>query len=98
MDTKTFRINIPEDFCTELQKLHYDYNGKRDIIAYMISNNYDTTSSSFRQYEEAYQSAMITYQAAKKVLQDSYILPHVEGCTVNWEVDFDNFAVEVTKL
>ena len=95
MNARNFIIELPETVRDEIQRLHYEYSHKRDIFAYMIANNYDITSQTFKDYEAECEKAFIAYEAGKEAMQAAYIIPVVGDQSVTWTVDFDNSCVSV---
>ena len=96
---KTITVEVKKPVSEELEKLHYEYFSRRDILTYMIVNNYDTKGASFKDYEAECQKAFIAYEAAKSQLQKLYVDPvlsenHIENAT--WNMDFDNCEVTIS--
>ena len=93
-----YKLKIEESLLNYLEALMYECGRTKEIVAYMLDNNFDTTSDSFKQWEKYNQKAYIEYSHAKETMTKEIIpnlLPEIKEKPFQWEVDFYNKEVVV---
>ena len=93
-----YKLKVEESLLNYLEALMYECGRTKEIVAYMLGNNFDTTSDSFKQWEKDNQKAYIEYSHAKETMTKEVIpklLPEIKGKPFQWEVDFYNKEVVV---
>lgn len=89
MITKT--LNVNEETCSYMERLGREIDGSRDIIVFMIENDKNTKTDTFKQYKAEYEEAYAAYNIAKQEIQDKYIpkaLIEADGNNVSWTLDY----------
>ena len=89
------RIKIPNEVSLQIESLQYEYHSRKDWIAYMISNDYSTTSDAFKAYQKEYIEFYTKYNMAKEELENSILRPQIEGKMTGWNLTFATSEVIV---
>lgn len=89
---KTITFKIPEEISREIELLQYEYESKKDILAYMIYNDYPMNDA-FKKYQEDYMACFTKYNMAKDHLQKTIIEPEVKGRLNQWNLEFESCEV-----
>jgi hypothetical protein len=84
------QIKIEEKLSDYIESLQYEKDRTNEIVAFMLSHNYDTHTEAFRQWDRDNQVAFVKYQEARNQLENQYIFskPEFKGKRVNWNLDF----------
>ena len=95
------QIKIDNELSNYIESLQYEKDRTNEIMAFMLSHDYDTHTSAFRQWNHDNQEAYVKYQEAKNELENQYIhnRPEFKGKKVKWNLDFSNkiLTVEVAN-
>lgn len=86
-----YKIKIEESLLNYLEALMYECGRTQEIVAYMLSNNYDISSKAFQQWDKDSQDAYIKYAHAKDKVTNEVIpslLPAAKGKAFTWSTDF----------
>ncbi|WP_413778089.1 hypothetical protein [Caproicibacterium sp. XB1] len=93
-----YKLKVEENLLNYLEALIYEFSRTKEIVAYMLDNNFNTASDSFKQWEKDNQKAYAEYSHAKEKMTREIIpalLPEIKGKPFQWEVDFYNKEVVV---
>lgn len=93
-----YKLKVEESLLNYLEALMYECGRTKEIVAYMLDNNFDTVSDSFKQWEKDNQKAYIEYSHAKETMTKEIIpnlLPKIKEKPFQWEVNFYNKEVVV---
>ena len=89
------RIPLEENFRNTLEGLHYKNLQAQQIIAYMLSGNYDIDSDAFRRYEERHYDSLAQEEMMKDKISREILPPALRDRGSRWEVDFASGEVVV---
>ena len=95
MTKEIARIKLDKEFCTLLEGYHFKNIRAQQIVAFMLSSNYDITSEAFRRYEEKQEEYVIKEEKMKDYISKNIIPPEIDAVGSRWEVDFDAQEVVV---
>lgn len=84
------QIKINDQLVDYIEALQYEKDRTNEIVAFMLSHDYDTHTEAFRQWDKDNQKAFVNYQEAKNELEDKYIhsRPEFGDRKVSWHLDF----------
>lgn len=89
-------VKIPEDVRDRIQALQYETDSRKDLLGFMVANDYAIAGESFSTYHEEYQNYFVQYSIAKEEMQKQYLEPAVDGKLLNWNLDFSTCEVTCT--
>lgn len=95
--TKCF--TVPEETTNYIERLAREVEGAKSIIAFMLANDMQTNTDSFKQYKAEYDDANAAYDIAKTELQNKYIpqeLMDRDGKNISWNLDYATSKLTVT--
>lgn len=96
---KNTREIIIEDSIRDLiESLDYEYSTRKDAIAFMVSNNMNINTDSFKQYQQEMIEFNVKFIEAKKQLEEKYVLPVIDDYKVNWTLDYRTSKLIITFL
>lgn len=75
-----------------LEQLMFKVDSERNIIAFMLSQNYDIESKAFKDYQQKYEKNCIKYNTAKEEINKA-VLIKAKDKKYKWHVDFDERCV-----
>lgn len=83
-----------------LEKLSAEVESRKNLLAFMINNDMDS-SNSFTRYQEEYTNFYQKYEQEKKVFQKAYIDPillenNIDAERAKWNLNFDDGEVTIT--
>lgn len=87
--------NVDIKFVNELQRLALETESRRDLIAFMITQNMDISGEKFKSYETEYQKYYLAYQTAKTEFETNVLKPEFGENMVKWNLDFNTSEVTV---
>lgn len=90
METIKFKVN--EEIVRKIELLQFEYESKKDILSYMIYNDYPQNDA-FKRYQEDFMKCFTEYNLAKENLQKTVIEPKVKGKLNEWNLEFDTCEV-----
>ena len=84
------QIRIDDKLVDYIEALPYERDRPNEIVAFMLSHDYDTHTPAFRQWDKDSQEAYVKYQEAKNELEEKYVRsrPEFRDNKVNWNLDF----------
>jgi len=86
-----YTIKIEENLLNYLEALMYECDRTKEIVAYMLGNNYDVSSKAFQQWDKDNQKAYIKFAHAKDKVTNEiipHLLPAVKDKAFTWNADF----------
>lgn len=93
-------IELPEDVCTNLQKLHYECETLKDNIGFLITKNRNDVSfiesPLFKELLSRQIKKTIEYENAKDDMTQKFIPAGLVETESTWEVDFNKSILIVT--
>lgn len=92
-------IDIPENFSTMLEKLHYEFYTMKDNVTFLIEQNKDDpsfiNSPLFESYHDKEIAKKLEYETMKQKLIDTYIPEDIKAKQHTWNMDFTNKQLTV---
>lgn len=98
MDNKVITKNIDVELKNTIESYDYEYSTRRDAIAFMLTNNMDITTDSFKSYQKEMIEFNVKFSKAKAELERIYVLPVTEGKKVNWSLDYETSVLTITFI
>ncbi len=86
----TKKIKVEDKVVDYIEALQYEKDRTNEIVAFMLSHDYDTHTVAFKEWDKDNQEAYVKYQEAREELEDQYVhnLPEFKNKEVNWRLDF----------
>lgn len=81
-----------------VEGLDYEYSTRRDLVAFMISNNMDTTTDSFEKYQKEMGEYSVKFKLAKQEIEDQYVKPIIGDKKVRWVLNYRDCELTITFL
>lgn len=78
------KIIIDEQICTEIERLHYEVNSRKDIITSFLQMENVSATDLFKRYQEEYNETYTAYNKAKQEMVKQYEVPSDSS----WNLDF----------
>lgn len=90
------KIKITEEESVALEKLHYEINARKSLLAYIIATM-QKDNLYFKQYHEEYLTLYKQYEQLKSDISQKYIIPSFADKAVTWELDFNTHELTITE-
>lgn len=87
-------IEISKELCDKIEALQYEVESRKDLIAFIISNDMKTSSSQFERYNQEYLEFYKKYNLAKQEMVRTYF-PDVNY--LSWNLDFASRTVTIEE-
>ncbi len=91
----SIKIKVDEQDKNYVESLDYELTSRKDIIAYMLSNNMNTNTDAFRSYQKEAVQFEVQYREAKRIIEEKYVLPNIGDHMVNWRLDYTTSELNV---
>ena len=88
-------IPVHEEIVLEIEKLQYEVNARKEVIAYLINKNIDMDNTTFIKYNDEYLEYYIKYNMAKNKVEKDFVYTAVEN-PINWNLDFGTKKITIT--
>ncbi len=88
---KLIKIDVPEDVVTLIQRLQYDYNSKKDVVATLIATESDITifnGEVFKLYQKETSEAGAALEIAKAEFEKEWVPKEYREAGCKWNLDF----------
>lgn len=95
MDNKVQKIKIDEDITTKIEALQYEIDTRKDVIAFMIASDMNMETDAFKKYSKELTEFKVQYEEAKRVIEEDYVIPAMEGKKCTWSLDFYTSEVSI---
>ena len=97
MEKKT--IKIDEKIRDLVESYDYEYNSRKELIAFMLSNNMDINTDAFRKYQKEMQEFLVQFNTAKEEISRKYVENLLEGRNAKWTLDYAtcDLTIEFTE-
>jgi methyl coenzyme M reductase subunit D len=85
------QIKINKEQSNYIEALQYNMERTKEIMAFMLSHDYDIHTKAFQQWDKDNQGDYVKYQEAKAELEKEYVSsrPEFEDKKVQWSLDFN---------
>lgn len=95
MENKVEKISIDENLSNKLEALQYEIDTRKEIIAFMLASDMNMETAAFKKYSKELTEFKVEYEEAKKIIEDDYVIPAMEGKKCSWSLDFSTSEVTV---
>ena len=82
------------DFINELEKLQYEVESRKFILAYMINSDMNIKSNGFKEYQEDFYKIFKNYQIKKQEVEQKFIRPKINNPKF-WNLNFQSGELEI---
>mgnify|MGYP000984403829 CR=1 FL=1 len=91
------QIKINKEQSNYIEALQYNLERTKEIMAFMLSHDYDIHTKAFHQWDKDNQEDYVKYQEAKAELEREYITsrPEWKGRKTKWNLDFETATLTV---
>ena len=91
------QIKINKEQSNYIEALQYNLERTKEIMAFMLSHDYDIHTKAFHQWDKDNQEDYVKYQEAKAELEREYITsrPEWKGRKTKWSLDFETATLTV---
>lgn len=91
---KTVQVTLGEDVVNKIAALAYEVQARKSVVAEMLAQNMDTSTSAFLRYQKELGEYTAMYELAKNELQHNYV-DTIDGAE-SWSLDFNSCVLTVT--
>lgn len=95
MEKKTINVKVDEKIRDLVESYDYEYSTRRDAVTFMLSNNMDITTDSFKAYQDEMRKYNVLFSKAKSELEKVYVLPVSEGKKATWSLDYETAELSI---
>jgi hypothetical protein len=89
------KMPINENVSKNLEKLHYEVESYKSIISYVLTQQIDLNTDTFKSYQDKFTEINKEYQNAKNDLTINFVRKEHPDA-ISWNMDFINKEVEIT--
>lgn len=93
MENNKRTLKVTQEWVNRIEALQYETNARRELVAYMIGNSYDTESDSYIKYHTEYMDFFKKLEEAKEEFAREYVYPEANGKQIPWNLDFKTGTV-----
>ena len=86
MITKT--VVIDESIRDLIESYDYEYNSRKELISFMIANNMDITTESFKAYQKEMTHFLVKFNTAKEEISKKYVYPIIGDKEATWNLSY----------
>lgn len=91
---KTIEKVLDAAAVTALERISYEMEARKSVVAEMLAQNMDTGTEAFARYQKELVSYTVQYETAKREIQKQYVDP-VPGA-VRWSLDYETAVLSIT--
>lgn len=88
-------IKIDEKIRDLVESYDYELNARKELIAFMLSNNMEIDTDSFRKYQKEMNEFFVKFVTIKNEISNRYIIPITDGKEVNWKLDYASCEITI---
>ena len=89
------KMSIDENVSKNLERLHYEAESYKSIISYVLTQQMDLNTDTFKNYQDKFTEINKEYQKAKNDLTINFVKKEYPDA-INWNMDFIDKEVEIT--
>lgn len=94
---KTITVTVPEYVRDEVQRYDVERSARRDIIAYILSNDtINIPPERMAEYQKEYDEKFMLFEKAKSKIESEYVKPNAGEKALNWTLDYNTCIVTIT--
>ena len=94
-------LEIPEDVVAMIQRLQFEYNAKKDVIATLIATESDPAifeGEVFKYYQREMAQAQAELEIAKGEFEKNWLPEEYKGTSCKWNLDFATGKLIVEEI
>lgn len=91
-------IKIDETLKNLAEAYDYEYSTRRDTITFMLTNNMDITTDSFKAYQKEMNEFYVKFNKVKDEIQNQYVLPIIGDKKVSWTLNYETGLLTITEI
>lgn len=88
-------ITVPHDVVANIQQLNVEVESRKELLAFMISHNFDITTESFINYQNEYANYYAKFDAAKVAFEREYVRTTIEN-PISWDLNYRTCEAMIT--
>lgn len=92
----TKKIIISEEISNNLERLQYEVESRKQILAYIINKDADFLNQFFNKYYDEYIYFFIEYNLMKNDFEKKYLKNIIDKNFIKWSLDFNTREVVVS--
>lgn len=92
----TKKIIISEEISNNLERLQYEVESRKQILAYIINKDVDFLNQFFNKYYDEYIYFFIEYNLMKNDFEKKYLKNIIDKNFIKWSLDFNTREVVVS--
>ena len=96
MEKKVFVVNIGEENSRKMEKIWYEYNASRDIIAFLMQQE-GVKFENLQDYLQVAEVRFVESEKTKEELAKEFKPAEVDLTKYNYGFDFENFTITFTE-
>ena len=96
MAKKVFVVNIGEENSRKMEKVWYEYNASRDIIAFLMQQE-GVKFENLQEYLQVAEIRFVESEKMKEALAKEFKPEEVDLTKYNYGFDFENFTITFTE-
>lgn len=91
-------VNIDTKIRDYIEGLDYELASRKELVAYMLENNMNVNTDSFKKYSAEMAEYSAKFKLAKKELEKQYVLPIIGDKKVSWKLDYASCELTITYI
>lgn len=96
MAKKVFTVNIGEEKSRQMEKVWYEYNASRDIVAFLMQQE-GVKFENLQDYLNVAEARFVVSEKMKESLAKEFKPEEVDLTKYNYGFDFDKFTITFTE-
>ena len=91
-------IFVGEELTNYVERLSREVEGSKEVIAFMLENNKNIASDSFKAYKKEYDEVKAEFDIARQEVQDKFVpkaLIDFDGNNTSWELDYATQVITI---
>ena len=89
-------VNVPAEKRDIVEKYAYERSSRRDIIAFMLTQNMDISSESFKAYQKEYMEFDVMFNKAKEEIEKEFVPEEYRKAGCSWTLDYETAVLTIT--
>ena len=92
------KIIVEESVRDYVESLDYEYSTRRDAVTFMLANNMDISTDSFKKYQKEMAEFSAMFNEAKREIEKRYVLPIIGDKKVTWTLEYSTCELTITEV
>ena len=97
----TKEIFVGEELTNYVERLSREVEGSKEIISFMLENNKNISSDSFKEYKKEFDEKKAEFDIAKQEVQKQFVpqgLIDFDGNNTSWELDYATQTITIKYI